>query len=381
MSAAQLAVPRASFAVLLMAIVLVSGVVGAFVYLPSATVTVTPATTPQTIEQTVTLSADAGEPDFMRYILPARVVGASVEERKAVARDGGDVTEDFATGLVTLHNKQDEEQPLLPKTHLRHVESGTFFLTDSSVRLPVQGELTISVTAKEQGASGNVPPGRFVVDKLPESLQEFVYGESSTQFTGGEIIANPLSEGEIAAARDDVKQRSEERLVAELSTAAGGAGVVPGLTSTTDEELTVSAEPGSKATSFTATSKLTGKAFVIDENDLLGLAALALRANPEGDKDFVSYDPASFDVEIIRADFERGEAQVRVQLTGNFSSKAEAAVFDASNLAGRTEPEVIEYFQQFESVGEVSVDLSPFWVRTIPARPTATEIVVKSTAN
>lgn len=366
---------------LLLTLVLGAFLVGGallYIRLPHAVITVYPKTHERTVSQDITLSGSSKEPDFVRFILPARIIEAGITETQTFSRSKGETVEDFAKGTIKLFNRQDEEQRLLPKTHMRHEASGVFFLTDAAVVVPPQSELMVPVTAKEKGPRGNVATGKFIVDKLPASLHEVVFGESTTPMNGGVATDTPLSEKELAAAKDTVQTKARERVHAELTTAAGGAGVREDLTHISVDEETVSAQPGSRAAEFSIAMRLTARAFVVDENDLLSLTLLALRSSPAADEEFVSYAPESFTLEIVRSDPEQSEARVKGTLTGDFASKTGPTVLATDNLAGRSEAEVKEYFTQFPAVGNVTVTFSPFWVKAVPTRKEATEITFAS---
>ncbi|MEX1997860.1 MAG: hypothetical protein WEA04_04275 [Candidatus Andersenbacteria bacterium] len=350
----------------------------AYTRLPQATIIVRPATYEREVTQEITLSQTSHEPDFVRYILPAKLLEKEVTETKTFKREGQKTFEDLARGTVKIINKQAEEQRLLPKSHLRHEGTGIFFLTDAAVVVPPLGEVSVAVTAKEKGLPGNVTPGTFIIDKLPASAQKVVYAESSTTFSGGVSGETPLTEEEISRAKEEVDKQARGRIEGELTAAAGGALTRPDLVTMTTVEESVSAAAGSKTTEFTVQKKIKARGFFPDDNDLLSLTLLALRSAPKPDEEFMSYKPESFTVSITRSDFTRGEARVKGTLTGVFASKAGPALFSADNLAGRSAAEVQEYFQQFPSVESVEVQFSPFWVKSVPARPEATEIVVGS---
>lgn len=375
----QFVIPRR--AVLAAILVIGALLVGLALYirLPRATIVVRPATHQRSISKDIILSNTAKEPDFVRYILPAKLVEVELVEEKKFTRSGSALKDDFARGTITLFNKQNDEQNLLPKTHMRHEPTGVFFLTDAPITIPPQKEVQVGVTAKEIGKIGNVAAGKFIVDKLPASLQTQVWGESKTAFSGGVSIEEPLSEKELSAAKEEVGKNALERARAQLSPAAGGAGLRDDLVTLSVEEEHSSAEVGSKATEFTISQKIKARGFVVDENDILSLTLLALRSSPAADEEFVSFVPGSFSLEIVRADPERGEVKVKGTLSGEFASKTAPTLYSAENLVGRSESEVKEYFAQFPAVGEVQVRLSPFWVTTVPARNGAAEIVVETT--
>lgn len=356
----------------LVVIVAVGAVVAAgaaaFFWLPAARVEVTPAWRGANVEQTILLSSKAEEPDFKKFILPAQVVEAEAEVRQTVTREGGQGRAAKARGVVRLVNEQAQEQALLPQSHLRHEERGVFFLTDRAVRIPAQGEVEVSVTAKEEGASGNVAAGRLIIDKLPANLQQTVYAESAADFSGGEVLDTPLTESELNAMLEGVVGQARERARGELTSKAGGAAIREGLTAEVVEEKEATAAPGSRAATYSVRARVRLRAFVADDTALLSLTLLSLQVQPKPDEEFVSYDPESFTVEIERADFERGEARVTGHIAGLFAQKAESKIFDAQALAGRTAREVEEYLLQFDSVEAVTVKLWPFWVTSIPSR-------------
>lgn len=353
----------------------------AYIYLPHATITLKPASSERAVTRDITLTTAITEPDFKRFMLPAKVVVADFTESTIMNRAGGNAHDDFATGTVVLKNLQADEQPLLPKTHLRHEATGVMFLTDEAVRIPPQGEISVGITAKEIGSAGNVASGKFIVDKLPADLQSRIFAESSSATSGGKVFDTPLTESEINQSKTAAAQQALAGAKAKLTTQAGGAVIRDDLVTTTASDITSSVEPGSHATSFTVRASVNLRAFVVDEQDLLALTLLALRAMPTGDEEFLAFDPVSFKAELIKADFERGLASIRGQLTGTFAHKTEPSVFDTTKLAGQTMTETVAYLEEFSGVETATVTLKPFWVTTIPSRPGAVDIVVTTPNN
>lgn len=369
--------PR-SLTALLIIIIAATGIAVAILRLPAATITIYPATHDRFVTQEITLSSTTTEPDFVRFILPAKFAEVETEVSKTVSRESGNTFDDFARGTVTMINNEDEEQRLLPKTHLRHADTGIFFLTDAPVVIPPKATTTVGVTAKEKGASGNVAAGKFIIDKLAASLQDQIYAQSAAPFSGGVSTDTPVSETEISQAKAAVVAEAKAKAKAELSTKVGGVEINDALLALDVIEENVSVTPGSHATGFSVVTKVRGRGFFPDANDVLSLTLLALRSSPKADEEFISFQPESFRLEIIRSDFSRGEARVKGTLSGTFAQKTGPNVFTADNLAGRSEPEVQEYFKQFPSVSRAEVSFSPFWVKTVPARREATTIEIKN---
>ncbi len=348
-----------------------------YVYLPSATITVASALTQKNIEQTIILSTAATSPDFIKFILPAKLVEKEVTGSKEIQR-AGTATDDFATGTVALVNNSPDEQRLLPKTHLRHESTAVMFLTQSPAVIPPQGRININVIAEKKGASGNVSAGKFVIDRLPASTQTIVFAQSTGPMSGGLSVDMPVSDSEIAQAKETVIAEAKTRALGELTAEAGGAAIRPELLTVSPLSEYVSAVAGSHVSSFTVTSTITARGFIVDNNDLLSLTLLALRAMPDPDQDFVSFDPQSFKVAVVRADFTQKQAEVKGSLTGTFAHKISPTILNTQNLAGLSEAEVVDHFKQLPGVGEVQVTFSPFWVKTIPSRQGAVKVEIQN---
>ncbi len=372
----QLLLPRRF--VLLSSVVFPAIIAGglSYVYLPRARIEIIPKTSTRTVSQDILLSASAEEPDYARYILPAKVLKEEVEIKETFHRKSQEEFDGLAHGEVTFHNHQAEEQKLLPKTHLKHEASGAVFLTDEAVAIPPRGATRVTVTAEKKGPSGNVAAGRLVVEKLPASLQKIVYAESDHQFSGGVAVKTPLSETELAQAKQAAAERARQRLRGQLTAAAGGAAIRPDLIAYEEDTLKASVQPGSQDKTYAVTARISAQALVVDENDLLSLTLLSLRQSSEVQEEFEKYDSQSFAVSIKRGDFKRGEAVVVGRLTGTFAMKVSPTAFSGSNLAGLSKNEVRERLRGLSGVGDVTVSFSPFWVNAIPAREEAVEITV-----
>lgn len=368
--------PRQTLFLIMVVFVIGAGGLLAYVYLPKATITIYPASSARTKEQDIILSTTAQEPDFVRFVLPAKVLRHEASASKDIVRSGIASHDDLAHGQVVLHNDQDEAQSLLPKTHLRHKESGVFFLTDAPVKIPAHSTVLVGVTAKEKGATGNVAPGTFLVDKLPVSLQALVFGTSDLPFAGGTVVDTPLTQEELTGAQEAVATQATQEALTALSVEAGGTPVRSDLLRSEPISQESSAPVGSLASSYTVKATVKATAFLADENDLLSLTLLALRSHLGPDEEFVSYDPKSFAMQIVTADFERGQARVKGKLTGLYAQKISPTAVETASLAGLTSQEVAEKFKQLPGIGKTEVALSPFWVTTVPARPGAITVQI-----
>lgn len=358
--------------------------VGGFVFFivttlfPRASIVVHPKTSEQKLTKDIILSSKTTTPDYVRFTLPATILEENLEVSAVFENAGGTPTQDFSRGSITFTNTQDQEQRLLPKTQMRHVDSNIIFLTDTPVTIPAKGNLTVSVTAKEKGPAGDVSPGKFVIEKFSKSLQEAVPAQSETAFSGGESSDSEISQDAIDAAQKKVLEQAKSDALAKLTSKAGGASIRPDLINTEVLSQHVSASKGSRALRYTAQANVKARAFVVSTHDIISLMTLALRASTALDEEFLSYNASSFTLAIAQADWLSGQARVSASLTGTYAKKISAGELTADNLPGLSEKEIIEHFAASPNVGSVDVALSPFWVKSAPSKKNQIDVRIES---
>ncbi len=365
---------------LLVAVLVIGGALflAAVTLFPRATITVHPKTMTRELTKDIVLSGSVTTPDYVRFTLPASIVEDEVTVSNVFENSGGTPIQDFAKGSITFTNSQDQEQRLLPKTQMRHVDSGVIFLTDTPVAIPANGTLTVSVTAKEKGPAGDVPPGKFVVEKFTGGLQEAVPAQSDTAFSGGESTNTEISQEAIDTAQSSVIEQAKKDALAKLTTKAGGASIRPDLVHIEILSQTTSASAGSRALRYTASAHVKARGFVVDTHDLISLMTLALRANVGSDEEFISYDASSFSITIAQTDWNAGQARVSATLTGTYAKKIGSNELNTDNLSGLSEKEIIDRFTASPNIGAVEVSLTPFWVQSAPSQENQIDIRIEN---
>ncbi|OGY37559.1 MAG: hypothetical protein A3E36_04830 [Candidatus Andersenbacteria bacterium RIFCSPHIGHO2_12_FULL_45_11b] len=362
----------------LVVIILVIAVIGIVLTtaLPHTTITVRPKVDQRKISKDIILSSKTTTPDYVHYALPAKIISQEGHAEQSFTQSDGDVTQGNSKGTVTFTNTQDTEQRLLPKTHLRYEPTGVMFLTDNPVIIPPNGTVDAPVAAKETGKAGDVPPGKFLVDKFSPGLQKAVYAESKSQFSGGELGAHAISQEDIDKAKQTVLEAAKQKALDAIKKEAGNAEVRSDLLSVTPEHNDASVQAGSKAVSYTASATVQAKEFIVDSHDIISLMTLALRAEVAPDEEFISYDPASFSLAITQTDWNTGQARISASLTGTYGKKIGSSELSEDNLAGLGKQELANHFKNFPSIGDVDIKFWPFWVTSAPSRPNQINIEV-----
>lgn len=344
------------------------GILTAITILPRATITVHPKVIPKQIMKDILLSTKASSPDYVRFTLPVTIVEKEIHTEKTFTQQSDSVVNDVATGTVKLTNNQEEEQRLLPKTHLKHEASGILFLTNERVVIPPKSSIATQVTAEEKGPQGDIPPGKFIVDKLPPNLQRLVFGESTDEFSGGQVVATALTQDAIDKAKQEVLEDAKQKAAGELTAQAQGKPIRPDLTTIEVTSQNVSAAPGSHAVKFTVNATVKARGFLVETHDVISLMTLALRASVESDEEFIAYNAPSFELAITKTDWKAGIARIAAKLTGTYEKKISPQDLSRENLAGLSRQEVISRFANIPSIDYADVTLSPFWVRSVPSK-------------
>ena len=376
MPSVHLAIPARGLLLVVILLFAGAGLLAASTLLPRASITIHPKTAERQITKDILLIADSTAPDYVRFTLPAKIVEEELSATKTFENGGGAIAEDYAKGSITFTNTMDEEQRLLPKTHMRHVDSGVQFLTDNAVTIPPKETLTVSVTAKEKGALGDVPAGRFVIDKFSKVLQEAVYAQSAQGFSGGQSTSTEITEDAIAAAQQTVLDQAKQDAVAKLTAKAGGASIRPDLVNVEIISQNISATAGSRALRYSASANVRARGFVVDSHNLVSLMTLALRASVTSDEEFVSYNPDSFSITIAQTDWAKGQARISASLSGTYAKKIGPGELANTNLPGLSKEEVTARFLASANIGSVDVSFRPFWVTSVPSRTNQIDISV-----
>lgn len=353
-----------------------AGILAAVTLFPHAAITVHPKITTKQLSKDILLSAKNETPDYVRFTLPAKIVEEEIETIKTFENTGGVASQDFSKGSITFTNTQDQEQRLLPKTQMRHLDSGLIFLTDTPVAIPAKGTLKVSVTAKEKGPAGDVAPGKFVVEKFTGGLQQAVTAQSDKPFSGGESTDTAISQEAIDAAQKTVLEQAKQDALAKLTAKAGGASIRPDLVTAEVLSQNVSASAGSRAVRYVAQAKVKARGFVVDTHDLISLMTLGLRATVASDEEFLSYDVNSFTLTIAQTDWKTGQARVSASLRGKYAKKIGPNELKADNLSGLSVKEINDRFTASPNIGSVDVSFSPFWVKSAPSKENQIDIRV-----
>lgn len=375
------ALKRLSFTFITLVIII--ALVIAYFFASTATIIITPTIRPITHTFQLQIVPNIAEPNN------DQITGNTWEEEITQEKPFAvlellEQEEGFAKGEITIHNDRSTQQILVQKTRFLTTDNVLYYL-DRQVTIPRNSSITASVTAAEQGVSGNLlPPARLSLPALSEPLQEQVYATVQKPIAGGIIKRGKLTESDVKRARTELlqdiyEQAQIDHLASFLSLSTSTEVVTPPEniidTEVIDERANL--EIGEVTDSFTYTIKTAIHGVSFDRTRLVAIAQSKFITALEGGETFISVDPDSLEYTLERINDSGAIALLDVSITGQSLITQSNNILDHSSLAGKNQAELIEYFDQFPGVQSIDVEFSPFWVSRVPRIKSKTTIIVK----
>jgi hypothetical protein len=342
-------------------IVLLTGGTAAAVVLPKAIVTVTPKTDPFKAEIPVRFSTTAPRADTKDNIVPAKTIEVTKQGSLKAEATGRSIGGEKARGEITVVNELNRNQPLVVRTRFQ-TPDGKVFRAQSGIVVPAGGTTTVQVVADEGGADGNLKKGaRLAIPGLHSTTA--VYGRVDTNLSGGTAADTTTVSG------DDVK-RAESRLTRQLAEEgiadakdklAVGSTLNPEVAAITLLDSSEAPAVGTAAKQFTVQGRARITYFSYAEKDLKSVTEEDLKAKVPGGTTLVQQRR---DVFAVRESSDQELDTVLIIRTSTAPGISEGDV--AEEIAGKSPEEARRVITADGRATDVSIKLSPFWVRSVP---------------
>ena len=357
----------------LLALALIVGGVGAYLFLPSATITLTPrrdAIAP--FEITVSADPEATAVDPVNGVVPAVRLDVPVEATRTFTTIGTHVEESPARGSVTFTNYDTSSGVSIPAGSIVSTEGGIRFRTQRTVALqpasvfpafvPTSG--STQVVAVRTGEPGNVPANTIRV--VPQGQDPVLLRVNNpAESSGGTRTETPeITQPEV----DKAVAAVQADLVKTFADAVSAGADAPGGTTLFPETATPGAaipdvDPktfvGQAVGSFELRMTATGTVVAVDPTPVRSIARAQLDAKVSADHRLLEDSVA-----IVVGPGTVGEdGQVTFQATVRAT---EVRIVDAATLPelvkGRTK---VEAEAALAPLGTATVTLWPDWARTV----------------
>lgn len=365
------------FAFSLLASIAIMGTV-AYLFLPKATVTISPKSDIQSADTQIQGDVNAGSMDLGKGAIPAKIVTVEQDLSATFPTTGKkSASNQKAKGTIALYNEfSPDSQPLVATTRVQSSD-GKIFRLVSGVTVPgyVQdagglkpGVIQADVVADEAGSAYNIGPGSFTIPGFqvsnPEKYSK-IYGKSSDPMTGGGDgtgTADYVTDSDISSAKTKIMSQLVPQIRQKLKDAAGADYIVlDDAINTDDSTYTLSNSSGDMADNLTVSVKTDGKAIVFKKDDVNAVLVDMLSKKGDGKTDVNS---ASMDVQFGKSDvnFANGTITIRAHASADLLPNIDLDTIK-SNIIGKTEAELQAYLSTYPGIDHIGVS---YWPSFLP---------------
>ncbi|MBU0661231.1 hypothetical protein KKG22_03555 [Patescibacteria group bacterium] len=269
-----------------------------------------------------------------------------------------------ATGYVTLHNTSAAAQPLVATTRLLSGDNVLFRLK-SGVTVPANGTVdNVEVYSDTEGAANDIGPSTFVIPGLNPTRQKDVYATSDSSMKGGVRTLGVLSQKDIDAATETMKNTFRVKSEEQFSQSVGRG--MAGIYDVGDITIEADTEPGKEVSEFhvKGTALVMGIFYNEEQMGEWSKDQLMKRAidggemvHPADTTPTVTFDSYN---ELTK------EVVLHVFYDGTVSLNPESDQIEKAMFFGKTKDEVRRYLLSLDHVHKVEVEFHPAWMRSVP---------------
>ncbi len=269
-----------------------------------------------------------------------------------------------AEGTVRITNRYNRNQPLVATTRLLSPE-GVLFRTTEPVTVPVGGSVDVHVVADTPGASGDIAPTTFILPGLWAGIQDKITGASTEPMRGGKRAVSEVSqEQKKSVEQEEALKLKDAVLTSERSKKAD------------DREVVIAALESVRSTSEVVnetTMRLTITANIavahFDPQPLEEPLKRSLNNAIPSPYVFGGVDQSKpFEYSLKQFNIAKKTAQFAITAVAWAVASPDSVPLAKEQFLGLRSTDIDTLAKNFKDVETISVQISPFWMRTIPRR-------------
>lgn len=376
----------------LLAVVIVAGLVGAYLYIPQVLITLNPKVAVKTMDFELDGLGDISNPNFVDLNIPVEVVDLEKEITKDFITTGKKTDSNKkARGMITIYNEySSSSQPLVATTRFLS-EDGKLFRLEKSITVPgssnVGGEIKPGVIealvmADEAGSEYNIEATKFSIPGFKGSGDKYtkIYAKSPKKMIGGGESATEIrsvSESDIANAKISLTSEIKESLTQEVQDQGGEDRVILGdAISFGEVEYLTSVQEGNLGEEFSLTGKANGKFIVFKKSQLRSLLLEKIISAEGIKKDQLGEETFKFEFGKSDADFEGGRIIIRVSLKARILPDLDLSEMKA-DILGKSEEEFADYIGKYKGLESANITYKKsFFSGKIPSFSSRVELTL-----
>lgn len=328
-----------------------------------AVIKITPKTTAIETDFVSDVAADGGSLD---NALQAVLYETELEDSLQGDATGAKALGGNSIGKVVLYNKRGESQTLVKTTRLIN-EEGILLRLTNRVVIPANGQIEADVYADDPTDFTELPPDSFIVPGLSTNMQKFVYAESKVTLKSSGTSVKAIKAVDIARTKDKLDEQIYNKAIAEF---AKQLPVNKEFTKIVvsrkvlDEKISDAVD--AVKDNFTVTEKLKLVLIALDQQSIIALAGEKLQSIVPAGQQLLNLNLANFSYKVQNYDADKKMATIKVHVAGDAVIKADNTILDKEKLSGLSAKGVKLYLANFKEIEDVGVELSPFWVKSVP---------------
>ena len=351
----------------------------AFFIAPSADVTLKASTTEIPFEKNVSLSSQPGAKlDTDSNIIPAQIQELSEEAKQEYRASGEKNVGKAASGSVTLSNASDSSSVTFPSGSRLTAAEGKTFTSNSSVTVPgasvlggaiVPGRAKVGVSATDKGESFNIAAQSYTTSKSGISA------DGGTMSGGTDDIVKVVEQSDIdeAASKITDKGKGEVEALNELKSKFTNDGliVIDDSFKTEAGKPTASAPAGTQADGGTVTATVKYRLLAIKTEDYKAYLDAVTKEDVDEGQKLIDYDEKN----VV---FTAGDGNV-FTLKATIKSGPDVNLEELKKeLVKAKFSEAVKTAESKPGIKEAKIDLSPFWVFSMPRNANKIDIKIVS---
>ena len=267
-------------------------------------------------------------------------------------------------GQVTIFNDLESVQPLVEKTRLL-TKDGVLLRIKKRVEVPAHGKVTTDVYADNPAAFESLPPTKFTIPGLNQSLQTKVYAESYATINSKPGSLKVVKAVDIAQAKEKMVDLISQKAIVAFK-AEMDADYVAVLVAKKTLEENVSATVDQVVDNFAVKQKAKVTLMGIKQQDIVDLAVERLTQLVAKDMELSNLKSENLTFNVQNYNEEKKTANIKIHAEGETLLKETSGILDKEKLSGLSARGVELYLSSNDEIESVKVTLSPFWVRNVP---------------
>ncbi len=311
---------------------------------------------------------DLDQEDF----LLGRKLNAVISQTKTFTVADQTVLSDQASGTVTIINNYTKDQTLIATTRLLSPDDKLFRLTET-VTVPAGGQIEVLARADQPGDEYLLAPTTFIIPGLWEGLQDKIYGQSANAMAYQEEIRHELTSEQINQAEAEIRQEITETALEQFSSQITTNEFV-NRDALIIEEIrhNISASAGADISQFDIELELSITTITYDEQKLLAKIENDINVLSEQNQGLIDF--SSNDITMAIKENEDTSNGIIGVIQGKYKIKLANPDIDLSQIKGQDKDTALAYLSSVSGIKSVSLQLWPFWIKSIPTLDNHIEI-------